>query len=147
MAKVCKVQGCNNFVFGKGYCRYHQYLRVDKRRSRIPKWSRKRARQEQEYRRLIAEIDREAKAKGEYKCFFDGEQIDGRADHHHLKGRDGDLLTEKKYIVLAKRKNHLDYHHRPVAWLKEQWWYEDFLKRLLDLSDFLYLKELKKQDK
>lgn len=30
MPKTCNAEGCDQFVFGKGYCKSHQYLRVDK---------------------------------------------------------------------------------------------------------------------
>lgn len=29
MPKICKYPGCNNNVFGKGYCKYHQWCRLD----------------------------------------------------------------------------------------------------------------------
>jgi hypothetical protein len=29
MKKKCLSSGCNNYVFGKGYCKIHQYLRDD----------------------------------------------------------------------------------------------------------------------
>jgi len=32
MAKICKKEGCNNPVFSTGYCKYHQYLRTDKKK-------------------------------------------------------------------------------------------------------------------
>jgi len=31
MPKVCAINGCNNPVFGKGFCKKHQYLRTDKK--------------------------------------------------------------------------------------------------------------------
>ena len=31
MAKTCNHNGCNNPVFSTGYCKYHQYLRTDKK--------------------------------------------------------------------------------------------------------------------
>jgi hypothetical protein len=30
MPKRCKSKDCNNFVFSNGYCKFHQYLRLDK---------------------------------------------------------------------------------------------------------------------
>jgi len=35
--KICKAPGCGNPVFGKGYCKRHQYLREDKQKSSITK--------------------------------------------------------------------------------------------------------------
>ena len=31
MRKICVKENCNNYVFGKGYCKNHQYLRKDKK--------------------------------------------------------------------------------------------------------------------
>lgn len=33
--KTCKVEQCNNHIFGKGYCKYHQYLREDRKKIRL----------------------------------------------------------------------------------------------------------------
>lgn len=33
MSKLCKHTECTRFVFAKGYCRYHQYLRADRKTS------------------------------------------------------------------------------------------------------------------
>ena len=30
MPKKCNIDGCSNNVFGKGYCKHHQYLRPKK---------------------------------------------------------------------------------------------------------------------
>jgi len=30
--KICNKEGCENPVFGGGYCKYHQYLRTDKKK-------------------------------------------------------------------------------------------------------------------
>jgi hypothetical protein len=32
MSKTCNYENCSNFVFGAGYCKYHQYCRTDKKR-------------------------------------------------------------------------------------------------------------------
>lgn len=32
MPKVCLVEDCSNYIFGKGYCRNHQYLRTDSKK-------------------------------------------------------------------------------------------------------------------
>lgn len=31
MPKTCKSEGCNNPVFSKGYCKYHQNQRTDEK--------------------------------------------------------------------------------------------------------------------
>jgi len=32
--KTCRVEGCPNFIWGKGYCKSHQYLRDDLKRKK-----------------------------------------------------------------------------------------------------------------
>ena len=162
--KKCKAKGCNYFCWGGGYCKAHQYLRTDKkhimrtreslskRRSKqkgykIPLKSNNRLEDEKKYRQVCTEIDRDAKANNQFKCFFCDSQIEDKADHHHLKGRDGSLYTDKEFIVLAHRSCHSAYHDRPVEWLLQQDWYHGFLQRLLEKSKVLYRKEIIKQEK
>jgi hypothetical protein len=35
MPKICSSEGCYNNVWGKGYCKFHQYLRTDKKKKTI----------------------------------------------------------------------------------------------------------------
>lgn len=35
MPKQCQVVGCENNVWGKGYCKFHQHFRVDKKEKRV----------------------------------------------------------------------------------------------------------------
>lgn len=35
MAKTCQYQGCHYPVWGKGYCKFHQYLRTDLKRKPV----------------------------------------------------------------------------------------------------------------
>lgn len=37
--KICKKENCNNPVFGKGYCRNHQYLREDQKQKQEKKFA------------------------------------------------------------------------------------------------------------
>lgn len=109
-------------------------------RARTPK----RAKQEREYAELCKELDREAKAEGKYVCFFCGEPIKGKADHHHTQGRENKLLTDKEGIILAHPECHLCYHDMPV---RKQPWREGFLERLRERYPNLYYKERGKEDK
>jgi hypothetical protein len=79
-------------------------------------------------------------------CFFCGEGFKQheRPDHHHLKGRENELLTSDKYIVLCHRKCHDAYHHSSVH---KVWWYNDFLDRIKEIDDRLYYREILKLDK
>lgn len=103
-----------------------------------------------EYEKVCAELDAEAVAKcGYIRCFFCGEKIFETPTHHHLKGRDGSLMTNKKYIVHGHFLCHvIKYHSYTVADLKKESWYEwPFLSNLKALDEDLYRKELRKQDK
>ena len=158
--KTCKAPGCRYPVFSHGYCRVHQWMRKDekhlmkasKQRSRkkwanIPSVSKKRSKQLKSYSELCEEMDKRAVANKEYVCFFCGGEVEGRADHHHLNGKENQRLTNDKYLVLAHRKCHSDYHSLSVEKLMKKDWYEGFLDRLLTKSRFLYRKEIIKQEK
>ena len=109
-------------------------------RARTPK----RAVQEREYKEVCDEIDREALAAGEYKCFFCGKPIKGKADHHHLRGRSGALLTDKQWIVLAHHDHHLEFHDLPC---RKQTWREIFMENLRVKDPQTYYKEREKENK
>lgn len=54
MPKTCKHEKCNNFVFGGGFCRFHQFLRnnktkKDKPRHNIQRTSAKRRKESEVY--------------------------------------------------------------------------------------------------
>ena len=154
--KVCLVPDCNNPVFAKGYCTYHQYLRPKKKRKPlktplIPIRSDKRVREEEEYRKVCDEIDRELQEVGKFRCFFTNELLPAgiKPSHHHLRGRVGKLLTDKRYIVPVLDEPHMNYHDMPVEKLSRLSWYPGFLKRLRnkEMGEELYQKELNKRDK
>jgi hypothetical protein len=109
-------------------------------KSRTPK----RTKQEAEYKKLCDEIDKEAKEKGEYKCFFCGKPIKGRADHHHAEGRLNEHLLDKDKIILGHPACHLEYHDLPV---RKQSWREVFLENLRAKDLRLYFKEREKENK
>jgi hypothetical protein len=155
--KKCKAKGCDNFVFSHGFCQRHSYLRTDEKylqrvseqRSRkkwykIPPVSEKRSQELKTYSSLCKQMDKEAKANGSYVCFFCGELIEGRADHHHLDGKENSRLTDSDMIVLAHRDCHRQYHDLPVAKIK---WYLGFLDRLKKKDPALFWKEAHKQYK
>ena len=99
MPKVCKKEDCNYNVFGKGYCRYHQYLREDKKKSTPKK------------RKLIYR-----KVRDEYKlknpiCEFPGCRSKN-IDLHH-KAKRGKNLSDPKYFMSVCRKHHEWIHYHP----------------------------------
>jgi hypothetical protein len=91
MPKTCKHEGCNNHVFACNYCKFHQYLRTDKKQStnkkqtRINRRSSKRAKQEAEYSVL-----RTAFLKEHPICEARLNECTRIATEvHHMKGRSG----------------------------------------------------------
>jgi len=111
----------------------------------------KRVKQEKEYREVCNKIDRELQKAGKLRCFFTDKPIPieylGIVFHHHLKGRDGDLLTDKKWIVPCLFIPHSHYHSLSVDKLSQLSWYAGFLKRLKEKDEKLYQKELDKKSK
>jgi len=107
------------------------------KRTYIKPRSAKRAEQEKEY----------AKIKPKNKeCIFCGVPFKKREkrDRHHLRGRVGHNLIDKKYIFYVHRKCHADYHDKAV---KDIWWFDNFLNSLKAIDEDLYQKELNKYDK
>ena len=109
-------------------------------RSRTPK----RASEEREYARVCKEIDEEAKAAGKFVCFFCGKKPKQGYGHHHLRGRIGKLLTDKRYIVIADDQCHRDYHDLPV---RKQTWRDIFMENLREKDPQTYYKEREKENK
>lgn len=156
--RICSVFGCDNPVWGtdkntgKGYCFFHQWFRTDRKRKHfkplpIRHRSVKRMKEEEEYGRVCNEIDRELKKKRKWRCFFTNQKLPEKASHHHLKGRKGSLLTDKRWIVPVHDEPHMDYHDLSVEKLSKLSWYKGFLQRLKELDEGLYQKELNKKDK
>lgn len=100
--------------------------------------SSKRAKALRVYNKIKAELEIELKEKGEWKCFFSGIPIPDYFNwkdvpFHHLKSRDGDLLTDKKFIVPVNNQYHTGdegYHNKPFSHLQTLWWWDGFMKRL-----------------
>ena len=106
-------------------------------RSRIAPRTIKRQKQEREY------VEVKKRVQQQPNCFFCGKPV-RNGDDHHLKGRDGDLLTDEKYQVHCHRQCHNDYHFRSI-WDWE--WRDGFLSRLKELDESLWRKEVMKMYK
>lgn len=156
--KLCS--HCDKYpVFSKGLCRFHQYLRVDRPKtpfralslksgSKIPSESKRRSEERVSYKQVCDEIDREAISEKRFDCFFCGGAIQGKADHHHLLGREGENYTNKELLVLAHNRCHVyQYHTCSVSQLVATGWYGGFLVRLREKSDKAFAKEMKKIEK
>ncbi len=141
MAKTCNLKGCNNPVFGGGYCSWHDQYRTDKKpkgitkkTSRVKPMSDKRKSDNDKYKEIKAQKKIDL-IKGEnYKCFFSGIYIgiDNEVEWHHLTGKEGSLLYEYDNIFPVIRKYHTQYHHHDIATLLKERWYTDFLERIME---------------
>ena len=155
--KICK--GCNlpQYLFSHGYCQrcwvinkpnklYSEPAKTLSYKSGyfIPPRTQKRFDEEKEYKKLIREIDKEAEINKDNRCFFCGDKIEGTADHHHLIGKEGDLLTDRAYIVRVHRGCHQDYHNAPV---KSIAWFMRYISRVTLIDPMLASRELEKYNK
>jgi hypothetical protein len=154
MTKLCIVPGCNNPIWGKGYCKYHQYLRSDistvisnKPRKAIKKLSVKRTVQNEAYISLKNKSVLEARKKGKIKCFFCNKDINGIPDWHHLDGREENKLTDTSRLVFVHRKCHGKIHDLSYEMLSRLPCYESYLMRLKAVDELLYFKEYEKRNK
>ena len=150
---ICKIEGCNNPIWGGGVCRYHNYTRYmrggDKHERKKPaKRSPKRAQDERRYKDLAKEFFDEAVKNGTNICVFCGKKVTFFEGLHHLKGRTGEYLLDKEWWRTVHNKCHVwDYHQANVEQRLAQPWWEAFLMRLKEASEELYNKELKKYEK
>ena len=156
--KICKECGDEEYLFGLGLCLrcYQKQKRkeaIEKQKQahtalKVSKWGnttfKRRKSQETAYTALCKQIDQEASDAGKFKCFFCSKDITGAYSHHHLKGRDGDLLTDKRYIVLAHNSCHYQYHNYPV---KKIPWFLDYVMKVKEIDSLLSYKEMLKYDK
>lgn len=113
------------------------------------------------YDKVKAELEQELKANGEWVCFFSGIPI---PDHltwkevawHHASGRDGDLLTDKKFLRPVANRYHTGdegYHNHavtnkdhPEKSLKNKWWWNGYMDRLKKMDYDLWRRERSKMD-
>tara|TARA_R110000751_G_scaffold291829_1_gene399005 strand:+ start:1805 stop:2257 length:453 start_codon:yes stop_codon:yes gene_type:complete len=111
--KNCLKDECVNGVWGKGYCKYHQYLREDKRKaSPIKKSKIKKVYKKTGELQLFKEIWEERTRV----CFVSGETLKGfsvQSFAHILpKGSYPSLRLSKLNIVLLTPENHYKYDHQ-----------------------------------
>lgn len=155
--KQCKAEGCNSSVFSHSYCIGHQSYRKDEsylksllkklKTGKIKPKSSKRIKQDVEYKEVGLELEEELKAKGGWVCIFCGIPFSDYESYekHHLFGRDGELMTDKKFIRPSHSNCHFTYHQSTLAKLKSMFWYEGFLERIKIIDINLYNKEKRKE--
>jgi len=157
MANNCKAEGCTRPIFSHLYCSYHQYMRrlrggdlyerktPNKKQKPIPKKSKKRIEDEQSYKQIKDELRAEMRANGTYNCIFCNKPMGNELSFHHLKGRIGKDLTDRKYLQPAHGECHIEkYHQATVEQLLKQEWYQGFLERIKAIDPILYNKEKNK---
>lgn len=164
MPKQCKAEGCNMDVFSHDYCKWHQSMRNDKKwlkslekqrkntskQPKIKQVSDKQSRKLRKYEWGKKEKEKYLKEANQWRCIFCDEPFsdDDSPDWHHILGRDGDLVSDMRYIYPAHTHCHIViYHWGDYALLSSQRWYQGFLERLKDIDIKLYNKELRKKDK
>lgn len=115
----------------------------------INKISKKQAVKNREYNKICKTIDElHRDEEGYVRCWFSGERILGKVDHHHVFGRDGDLMTNPDYIKPVSPKYHAyQYHSYTYQQLILTKWYLKWLDRIKDEIPELYAKEMMRKDK
>lgn len=138
--KTCIVPGCTNPMFGGGYCQRHQYMRDDKHKAL--RESIRRKEQRKIYQQICKRLDERKSV-----CYFCGKPIRGKADHHHLLGRTGELYAYEPWI----KRVHRECHNQHKFWQTDQLvklpWWNDYLRRLKKDCPEAYQKELMRMDK
>ena len=154
--KKCQEIGCENNIFGGGYCKYHQFRRhmaggdkfkrTPRQKSVIPKESKKRAKDNRLYLVRVKEFWEEAVKSNTNYCIFCGEKMNKREDNHHISGR-GKYFLDEKLWSHAHRECHDNYHHKSIEWLMKQPWWTSFLNRMRIRDSVTYRKLLAKIEK
>lgn len=142
--KTCKMDDCNNPVFGRGYCHYHyrsEYLAkkpiskaTERRKAQIVDYNKK--------RRLFIEGQRDS--KGKLFCLFCGKEIHGEPSLHHALGRDDELLIDTRFWMLSHNYCHVHQYHS-MSWKDIPWW-DRYMERLVNwIKDSDQLQVLNKE--
>ena len=112
MAKTCLKEGCTNPVFAKGYCKWHQYMRTDKKSKakKIPKRlkpvSDKRLKELAIYR-----VVRDKYMKAYPKCEYEGCGEDS-TELHHKGGRRGKTVYYVPWFMACCHNCHMVKIHQ-----------------------------------
>lgn len=115
MPKQCKAEGCSWDVWGKGYCKSHQYMRTDKKpkplkRTPIKKRSSKQEKIDAAYSILCKQYK-----KNHPVC----EVCNDRAtqDVHHKAYRGSKTLDESTYLAVCRTCH--NYIHSHPQWARD----------------------------
>ncbi len=112
MPKKCKEPGCEYPVFGKGYCKIHQWRRTDIKKS-INAVSDKRKGQVNTYKSLRKKyLSANPMCEVKNCCKFATEI------HHKRHNRTNDNLNDVSQFMSVCRGHHSEIHENP-KWAKE----------------------------
>jgi len=109
MAKICQKEGCNNPRFGKGYCKFHQYMRVDLKQKKVVKKQISPISDKLKEELKTYRIVRDIYIKENPNCEICNSLSQ---DLHHKKGR-GKNLSNVEYFMSVCRKCHIFIHENP----------------------------------
>lgn len=129
MPKICSVYQCNYPVFGKGFCKIHQYKRTDKKitvkkKNRIPFFSEKKLNELATYRPVRDEYMKEHQYCEVHDCNKRSTNL------HHKKGRIGfadswakinniKLLWDIRYFMACCETCHPQRIHENPDWARK----------------------------
>lgn len=133
--KTCSHTGCGFVVWGKGYCKNHQYLRTDKKpktpkqKKSIPKVSKKLASKQRIYSKLRIEfLSRPENTMCAVYPYLRATEI------HHMQGRAGELLNDTSTWLAVSRIGHIWIEENPLL-AKERGFSMDRLKLTDQLNE------------
>lgn len=112
MAKVCLEEGCSNPRWGKGYCKYHQHRRTDKKTTSKPKKKIRHISKKREEEMKIYRPLRDKYMSEHQMCEVKGCSKPSN-DLHHMNGRFGKRLYDTDYFMAVCRKHHNWIHEHP----------------------------------
>lgn len=113
MPKLCNAEGCYNPRWGKGYCKYHQNLRTDKKEKAISPLADKRAEELALYRTKREKYLKENTGCEVKECNNDSTHI------HHKNGRNGARVHDHKYFMAVCNGCHPQKIHENPEWARE----------------------------
>jgi len=166
MPRLCIVQGCNNKVYAKLYCIYHQFkrkqfggdlyqektdklpMKLPKKQTRIPRRTKERATDEKYYAIQAREFFDNAVINGTNICVFCGKKVTNFEGLHHWRGRVGQMLLDSQWWSVVHNLCHAyKWHTMTLEQLQREEWYSSFLVRLKEKDIEAYNKLLARGEK
>lgn len=109
--KICEIEGCNNPVFSKGRCKFHQIRSPIKKKSFIKKKIRINVEKNQQMKDFFLEIWREKSHYSEISGQFLGNVPKTLYFHHLLlKSKHPEAMYDRENIVLLTAEEHSNVH-------------------------------------